>query len=657
VGARFGIWNFAGRPADLCQLDRSDAYLAAECPKASHRYVAGSLAVLNRDFHPAADSQTAIAPQISESGVTVFWDGRLDDRANLIHQLGGNLSHRSADGEIVAAAYDRWRCDCFAKLLGDWAVAIFDSREDALVLAKDFAGSRPLYYATSKSQAVWSNALECIVPYDGERRSLNLDYLAGWMSSFPSLALTPYVGIHSVPPCSYVLVRRGEVRIHKYWDFNPEARVEYRTDREYEECFLALFSQSVERRLRSDAPVLAELSGGMDSSAIVCVADDLARRKGSANDALQTVSFFSNDEPDWDERPYFEAVERKRGRTGFHIDVAGSGNFRLGQDSYRFPPTPACSGGISTAETRLAEIVKQNGFRVLLSGLGGDEVLGGVPTPVPELADLLVAGRISQFFSRAYAWSFAKRKPVYSILTETLREFLPIVIRLGAHRTQPPAWLEPAFAKRLRRTAPGYASRLQLTRIRPSFQQNLEALEVLRAQVASSSGGATSAVERRYPYLDRDLLRFLYAIPREQILRPGERRSLMRRALAGIVPKEVLERRRKAFAVRGPVSTIASQAESVRSLLRTPAVAALGMVNEKRLFEAVKAAERGEEVALPLLIRTLIALDWVASAERWGVLKDPRSGRTAGTTLQPRPTSHAESRMDSQLRKTQSERR
>ena len=116
----------------------------------------------------------------------------------------------------------------------------------------------------------------------------------------------------------------------------------------------------------------------------------------------------------------------------------------------------------------------------------------------------------------------------------------------------------------------------------------------------------------------------------------------MRRALVGIVPQEVLARRRKAFVVRGPVATIASQSESVRSVLRKPEVAALRMVDEQRLFEVVKAAERGEEVALPLLIRTLVALDWVASAERWGVLEHPRAGDAARGALRPRPTSHAE---------------
>src|SRR5262252_5471926 len=105
----------------------------------------------------------------------------------------------------------------------------------------------------------------------------------------------------------------------------------------------------------------------------------------------------------------------------------------------------------------------------------------------------------------------------------------------------------------------GYRSRVQMIGAPPSFQENLDTLEGLRRQLASFVLPTDPLHEVRYPYLDRDLLEFLYAVPRQQLVRPKERRSLMRRALKGIVPDEVLNRRRKAFVIRSPIITISEQ--------------------------------------------------------------------------------------------------
>src|SRR6266436_8553996 len=109
---------------------------------------------------------------------------------------------------------------------------------------------------------------------------------------FPAVHLTPCVGIHSVPPSSFVLLRPGKHVVSKYWDFDPGKRIRYRADAEYEEHFRTVFAQAVQRRLRSDRPVLAELSGGMDSSSIVCMADLVIARGQAHCPRLDTISWF-----------------------------------------------------------------------------------------------------------------------------------------------------------------------------------------------------------------------------------------------------------------------------------------------------------------------------------------------------------------------------
>src|SRR6202044_2689500 len=101
--------------------------------------------------------------------------------------------------------------------------------------------------------------------------------------------------------------------VTKYWDFDPAKKIRYRTDVEYEEHFRALFTESVRRRLRSDAPVLAELSGGMDSSSFECVADTIIAAGAADTPRIDTLSYYNDSEPHWDERSYFTKVEEKRG--------------------------------------------------------------------------------------------------------------------------------------------------------------------------------------------------------------------------------------------------------------------------------------------------------------------------------------------------------
>src|SRR5258708_2167464 len=160
------------------------------------------------------------------------------------------------------------------------------------------------------------------VRFAGKTLALNEEYIAGWFSMFPAVHLTPCVGIHSVPPSSSVLLGSGKHNISKYWDLDPEKKIRYRTDAEYEEHFRNVFAKAVQRKLRSDSPILAELSGGRDSSSIVCMADTVIGRGAAETPRLDTVSYYDDSEPNWNERPYFSKVEEKRGRTGCHINVA-----------------------------------------------------------------------------------------------------------------------------------------------------------------------------------------------------------------------------------------------------------------------------------------------------------------------------------------------
>jgi len=168
----------------------------------------------------------------------------------------------------------------------------------------------------------------------------------------------------------------------------------------------------------------------------------------------------------------------------------------------------------------------------------------------------------------------------------------------------------------------GYENRLRFLGPLPSFQDNLSTLEGLRRQLACDATSAELPCEKRYPYLDRDLLAFLYAIPREQLLRPGQRRSLMRRALSGIVPTEVLFRKRKAYVARASIVAISAEWAAVTEMTKSMASGSLGIVNENKLSEILEKARHGEEVQMTTVIRTLGVESWLKNLRAWRVTDD-----------------------------------
>lgn len=612
MSVQFGRWNFDGQPVDPEYLTKVNELLSPYAPDSCSSHSAPGSAILYHAFYTTKESRRERQPHISSSGVLITWDGRLDNRSQLIRELDDRLTASSTDIEIVAAAYDEWGERSFAKLIGDWALAIWNSAARCLILAKDPIGTRHLYYTTEESRITWSTILDPLVLLAGHKFQLCEEYIAGWLGFFPATHLTPYLGIDSVPPSSFVRLQPGKREIHQYWDFDPHKRIRYRTDAEYEEHFRTVFAEAVRRRLRSDRPVLAELSGGMDSSSIVCMADEIIARGGAETPRLDTVSYYDDSEPNWNERPFFAKVEERRGRTGCHIDVGGQGPLDFPRLNARFLSTPAQLGSGKASE-QMGAWIADCGTRVLLSGIGGDEVTGGVPTPIPHLADLLTRGRLRALTRELKAWALAKRKPWIYLLFEVANRFVPLS-RVNSDRNHSlPPWLDATFAKMNEAALRGYEKRLRLIGPLPSFQENLAALENLRRQFGCVVSVSPVLHEKRYPYVDCDLLAFLYAVPREQLIRPGRRRHLMRRALGGIVPAEILERKRKAFVSRWPVKGIASRLPELTELTGRTTGDAFGIFSPEGLVRAVEQSQIGEKLNIASLMRTIGVRVWFDS--------------------------------------------
>lgn len=636
MGTYAGCWQFDDPRRDVDFIDSVYRLVSTDSPDSTGCYQQNGLCVVNRAFCADAEARNEVQPYRSPSGLIVTWDGRLDNRAQLLSELDGSFAGSSPDVSILAAAYEKWGEAVFARIIGDWTLTICNPQERLVVLAKDAIGPRHLYWHISPHHLVWSTSLEIIASADRCPHSLDQDYVAGWFCDLPSPDLTPFSSIHSVAPGSIVRIRPGKCTITTFDVFDPTERIHYRQDCEYEEHFRAAFAESVRRRLRSDRPVLAELSGGMDSSSIVCMADHLMRREHADAPRLDTVSFYDPSEPNWDERPYFSIVEKWRGRAGRHIDVSRS-NSSVPLSSERFGIVPSECGVELSEAAQFADCLSSHESRIVLSGIGGDEVTGGVPSPIPELADYLARLRFRILARQMTAWALSTREPLIYLLAATCKSFLPKT--QPAIRSLPAAeWLTPEFIRKHKKITRVQTERLRLFASRPSYQENLLALKALQSQLEHSGRRTTLPHEVRYPYLDKDFLEFLFAIPREQIVRPGQRRSLMRRALAGIVPREILERKRKAYILRAPMLAIATNWEKLNLITHEMVSSEMGIVDPDKFRQVLSQIRGGTAVPIAPVLRTLLVEQWLRGHLRASSEEQERSDpkRTTSVCLSSR---------------------
>ena len=326
-------------------------------------------------------------------------------------------------------------------------------------------------------------------------------------------------------------------------------------------------------------------------------------------------------------------VEEKRGRAGLHLNTRelkakqtpSTKIFGSEFDSDYFAATPA-PRHTDPADLQLqsyAAHMRSQGHRVTLSGIGGGEFTGGfVPDPAPELQNLAARGHFIRLFRQTNAWAARMKKKRLAVLWNAMQSFFHWDASEADVSSTP--WFHSGFVRRNRTALRGYVpKRVKLFGPLPSFQEDYARLKAVRGLMSNYILVPDLPRETRYPYLDRDLLEFLFAIPREQIVGVGKRRYVMKNAISGLIPDEVLNRRPKEFV---PPS---EPKDSATESLRWPdwndqfVSGFLGIIEPRRFFAALQNARRNPEQVPVGLHLTLTIESWLRHLVRHKVLASP----------------------------------
>jgi asparagine synthase (glutamine-hydrolysing) len=285
--------------------------------------VVANLGMTYRAFHTTRESRVETQPLLTPEDHLLVWNGRLDNREELQRQLRHDLRNSAGtitDPEIVLAAYVKWGAACFVRLIGDFCLALWDEGQRVLHLVRDVVGARTLYFHADSNHLYWSTHLAPLVQVFDIRLEVDEEYIAGQLTRVPEPGLTPYKEIRAVKPGHVVTVsQNGRATEQRYWSLYPKADIRYRRDEQYVEHFLHEFRDAVRCRLRSDRPVFAELSGGLDSSSIVCMADQILGTERVQTPRVETISQVFDESPTADERRFIRSVEEQRGIPSHYI--------------------------------------------------------------------------------------------------------------------------------------------------------------------------------------------------------------------------------------------------------------------------------------------------------------------------------------------------
>ena len=552
-----------------------------------------------------------------DKSVAIVFNGEIFNyielRAELIQR--GHRFRTNSDTEVILHLYEEQGADCVQVLNGQWAFAIWDSKRERLFLSRDRLGVRPLFYTVANGALLFGSEIKSIFAVSRVSREIDalaLDQIFTFWVTIPPRTI--FKEVMELPPGHSMIVHDGEVTVKRYWsldyDRNPDAAADGRWSEEvYAEKLLELLVDATRIRLRSDVPVGAYLSGGLDSTVVAA----LIRKFTQTPLKTFSVAF---DDPEFDESRYQQDAVRFLGTSHQEVRVTSEEIGQVFPDVIWHTETPI----LRTAPAPLyilSDLVRRDGYKVVLTGEGSDEMLGGY--------DIFKEAKIRRF------WAAHPGSTVRPLLLKKLYPYLPNL------QAQPGAYLQAFFQVRpddRRREFFSHLPRWELTsrlkilfsdairsqigpydgyadvrdRLPPGYAgwdgfcqaQYLETTHLLPGYILSSQGDRMAmahSVEGRFPFLDYRVVDFAARIPPNLKMKVLNEKYLLKRCASGLVPSSVLQRSKQPYrAPEGSCFFRGARRDYVDTLLSPARIAQDGIFNPRAVDRLVDKFHQGRAI-------------------------------------------------------------
>jgi len=383
-----GIFRRDGKDVDPADIKKMNNKIAHRGPDGSRVWCEGPVALGHQMLHTTPESLHETLPfEDTESGLVITADARIDNRKDLEPQLGIEDNEYVSDSYFILKAYEKWGEKCPEELLGDFAFAIWDKNNEKLFCARDHMGVKPFYYYLSEDYFSFATEIKSLLTLRRVSKNLNeLKIAFHLMQVNNDKKFTFYKDIFSLASANYFEVTDGNFINCEYWRIDPDSQILFESDDEYFSTFRDIFTEAVNCRLRTAFPLGFELSGGLDSSSVVCMAKKILIAKKDCTTQIKTFSFIFDDFLQCDERYYIHEVIDQG-----NIDASFLYGDKISPLKniktllwYQEQPFPNHNMSMHWLNFKKME---ENNIRVLLDGNGGDQVLSKSNHYISGLAD------------------------------------------------------------------------------------------------------------------------------------------------------------------------------------------------------------------------------------------------------------------------------
>jgi len=520
------------------------------------------------DLSPAGHQPMSNA----EETVWLMFNGEIYNYIELRDQLTakGHSFRTKTDSEVIIRSYEEWGTECLSHFNGMWAFAIWDARTKSLFCARDRFGVKPFYYVNNHTTFAFASEIKALLLHPDVVRRANpqivYDYLA--YAVIDHTDETFFSDIRQLPPSHYLIADgAGAFTIKRYYTLHGNSDLErYREteSKKYADRFRDLLFNSIKLRLRADVPLGSCLSGGLDSSTIVCMANSLMFKEGVIDRSLvgerQKTFTAVYDDTVYSEKPFVEKVIARTNAEPHFVSPDGEKLWDELKKVVYHQDEPFNSTSVY-AQWNVMRLASEQHMTVMLDGQGGDEILGGYAWHLPIYqAELLRTMRFGTLARELAAASSITHRSVTRQLIDLFgkagRNILPqSAYELLASRF---GMMNQEFASAHRRHSTVIAKRndsLQERLLQEETAFNLQ--QLLHYEDRNSMA---FSIEARVPFVDYRVVEYAMSIPATYKIHNGWSKYPLRRAGEGILPKEIQWRKDK-------MGFVTPQNEWIRTLL------------------------------------------------------------------------------------------